>query len=199
MQTVSNRGEHGLDVMGQRIIFMAGQLLVTALALVPAAIVGGVLYLLVNWLAGFTAAAIISVIALSPCSQRKSGPACGCWAIGSRRSICRRSCGLRTALRSRHIAASDRQGARARAAPGRRAASSDSAPPPTTALHLTVAAPPAPAPTAALLEGGAGVSTHVVALTALLADARILLRTIANRGRHGEGARCSRRRAHGDR
>ncbi|HEV7714138.1 MAG TPA: putative ABC exporter domain-containing protein, partial [Steroidobacteraceae bacterium] len=28
MQTVSNRGEHGLDVMGQRIIFMAGQLLV---------------------------------------------------------------------------------------------------------------------------------------------------------------------------
>jgi hypothetical protein len=64
MQTVSNRGEHGLDVMGQRIIFMAGQLLVTALALVPAVIVGGVLYLLVNWLAGFTVAAIVSVIAL---------------------------------------------------------------------------------------------------------------------------------------
>ncbi len=35
MQTVSNRGEHGLDVMGQRIIFMPGQLFVTALALVP--------------------------------------------------------------------------------------------------------------------------------------------------------------------
>jgi len=64
MQTVSNRGEHGLDVMGQRIIFMVGQLFVTALALVPAAIVGGVLYVLVNWLAGFTLAFIVSVIAL---------------------------------------------------------------------------------------------------------------------------------------
>jgi hypothetical protein len=64
VQTVSNRGEHGLDVMGQRIIFMAGQLLVTALALVPAGIVGGVLYLLVNWLAGFAAAAAVSVVAL---------------------------------------------------------------------------------------------------------------------------------------
>jgi hypothetical protein len=64
VQTVSNRGEHGLDVMGQRIIFMAGQLLVTALALVPAVIVGGVLYLLVNWLAGFTLAFLVSVIAL---------------------------------------------------------------------------------------------------------------------------------------
>jgi hypothetical protein len=64
VQTVSNRGEHGLDVLGQRIIFMAGQLLVTALALVPAGIVGGVLYLLVNWLAGFAAAAAVSVVAL---------------------------------------------------------------------------------------------------------------------------------------
>jgi hypothetical protein len=64
VQTVSNRGEHGLDVMGQRIIFMAGQLLVTALALVPAVIVGGVLYLVVNWLVGFTLAALVSVIAL---------------------------------------------------------------------------------------------------------------------------------------
>lgn len=64
MQTVSNRGEHGLDVMGQRIIFMVGQLVVTGLALVPAVIVGGVLYLLVNWIAGFGAALIVSVIAL---------------------------------------------------------------------------------------------------------------------------------------
>lgn len=64
MQSVSNRGEHGLDVMGQRIIFMAGQLLVTALALLPAGIVGGVLYLLVNWLAGFLAASAVAVLAL---------------------------------------------------------------------------------------------------------------------------------------
>jgi hypothetical protein len=64
VQTVSNRGEHGLDVMGQRIIFMAGQLLVTALALVPAVIVGGVLYVLVNWLAGFGVAFVVAVLAL---------------------------------------------------------------------------------------------------------------------------------------
>lgn len=64
MQSVSNRGEYGLDVMGQRIIFMAGQLLVTALALLPAGIVGGVLYLLVNWLAGFLAASAVAVLAL---------------------------------------------------------------------------------------------------------------------------------------
>ncbi|MEJ0039346.1 MAG: putative ABC exporter domain-containing protein [Gammaproteobacteria bacterium] len=64
VQTVSNRGEHGLDVMGQRIIFMAGQLLVTALTLVPGVIVGGVLYLLVDWLAGFTAAFAVAALAL---------------------------------------------------------------------------------------------------------------------------------------
>ena len=64
VQTVSNRGEHGLDVMGQRIIFMAGQLVVTGIALLPAAIVGAILYFLVNWLAGFTAAYIVATVAL---------------------------------------------------------------------------------------------------------------------------------------
>jgi hypothetical protein len=64
VQSVSNRGEHGLDVMGQRIIFMAGQLLVTGLALVPAAIVGAILYFLVSWLAGFTLACVVTVVAV---------------------------------------------------------------------------------------------------------------------------------------
>jgi hypothetical protein len=64
VQTVNNRGEHGLDVMGQRIIFMTTQLIVMALVLVPPAIVGGVLYFLLNWLAGFTVACIAGVIAV---------------------------------------------------------------------------------------------------------------------------------------
>jgi hypothetical protein len=64
VQTVSNRGEHGLDVMGQRIIFMAAQLLVTALALLPAAIVAAVLFFVLNWLVGFIAAYAVAVVAL---------------------------------------------------------------------------------------------------------------------------------------
>ena len=64
VQTVSNRGDHGLDMMGQRIIFMAGQLLITGVALLPAAIVGAILFFLVNLLAGFTAAFVVTVIAL---------------------------------------------------------------------------------------------------------------------------------------
>ncbi len=62
VQTVSNRGEHGLDVMGQRIIFMAGQLLITALALLPAAIVAAVLFFVLNWLFGFIAAYTVAVV-----------------------------------------------------------------------------------------------------------------------------------------
>ena len=64
VQTVSNRGEHGLDVMGQRIIFMAGQLLVTALALLPAVIVSAVLYFILNWLVGFILAFTVAVVAI---------------------------------------------------------------------------------------------------------------------------------------
>ena len=64
VQTVSNRGEHGLDVMGQRIIFMAAQLLATALALLPAAIVAAVLFFLLNWLVGFVTAYVVAVAAV---------------------------------------------------------------------------------------------------------------------------------------
>ena len=36
VQSAANRTERGIEVMGQRLIFMAGQLLITSLALVPA-------------------------------------------------------------------------------------------------------------------------------------------------------------------
>ena len=63
-QSVSNRGEHGLDVMGQRLIFMAGQLIVAVVALLPAAIAGGGLFLLLRVPLGMTLAGAVAVVAM---------------------------------------------------------------------------------------------------------------------------------------
>jgi ABC-2 type transport system permease protein len=46
VQQVGNRAEHGIEAMGQRIIFVAGMALITVLAIVPAAIAGALLYLI---------------------------------------------------------------------------------------------------------------------------------------------------------
>ena len=59
VQMVGNRSERGLEVLGQRIIFLGGQLLIATLALVPAAIGAAVVFLVAQWLAGpFVAAAV---------------------------------------------------------------------------------------------------------------------------------------------
>jgi ABC-2 type transport system permease protein len=63
-QTVSNRSERGLDVMGQRIIFLAGQLLVAGVALLPATVVAVVVFFLSNWLLGQVAAGVIAALLL---------------------------------------------------------------------------------------------------------------------------------------
>ena len=52
VQSVSNQGEHGLDVMGQRILFLAAQMFVLVLGLLPAAIGAAVGFFAVYWLAG---------------------------------------------------------------------------------------------------------------------------------------------------
>jgi hypothetical protein len=52
------QGGGGLDVMGQRMIFAGGYLVVLAAALLPAALVAAVLYFIVLWLAGSQAAAL---------------------------------------------------------------------------------------------------------------------------------------------
>jgi hypothetical protein len=62
VQTVSNRGEHGLDVMGQRIVFMAGQLLAAAIALLPAAIGAALVFFVTQWLIGPIVAAAIACL-----------------------------------------------------------------------------------------------------------------------------------------
>jgi ABC-2 type transport system permease protein len=62
--SVGNRSERGIEVMGQRIIFMAGQLLVTAIATLPAAITAAVIFLVTQWLVGFVLAAVLAVAAV---------------------------------------------------------------------------------------------------------------------------------------
>jgi MFS family permease len=60
-------GEHtdrGIDVMGQRLIFLAGQLLATAVAIVPAAIIAAMIFFVGQWLVGFVVAAALAVAAV---------------------------------------------------------------------------------------------------------------------------------------
>jgi ABC-2 type transport system permease protein len=64
IQTVSNRGEHGLDVMGQRIIFLAGQLLITTIALLPAALGAVLVFFAVQWMLGPVVAAVIACLSI---------------------------------------------------------------------------------------------------------------------------------------
>jgi hypothetical protein len=60
VQSVSNHGEHGLDVMGQRVLFFAGQFLLLALGMLPAAIAALVTFFVVNWLVGPIPAALLA-------------------------------------------------------------------------------------------------------------------------------------------
>jgi ABC-2 type transport system permease protein len=60
MQAVGNRSEHGLDVMGQRIIFVAGQAFVAVVALLPAALAASLLFFGSQWLLGAPFAALLA-------------------------------------------------------------------------------------------------------------------------------------------
>jgi hypothetical protein len=60
VQSVSNHGEHGLDVMGQRLLFLAAQFLLLALGMLPAVIAAAVTFFVVNWLAGPIPAALLA-------------------------------------------------------------------------------------------------------------------------------------------
>ena len=50
--SVSNHGEHGLDVLGQRLLFFAGQFLLLAFGLLPALLGAAITFFVVNLLAG---------------------------------------------------------------------------------------------------------------------------------------------------
>jgi len=60
-QSAADRTAPGIEVMGQRIIFMAGQLFVTAIAAVPAVISAALVFLSAQWLLGRVAAAALGV------------------------------------------------------------------------------------------------------------------------------------------
>ena len=62
VQNVSNPGEHGLDVFGQRLVFLTGQILLLALGLLPAAIGAGVTFVVANWLTGPIIAAVLTAL-----------------------------------------------------------------------------------------------------------------------------------------
>lgn len=64
-QATGNAAERGIEVLGQRIIFSTGQLLVTALATVPAAVTGAVLFFLTQWLIGPAGAVLVASIGMS--------------------------------------------------------------------------------------------------------------------------------------
>jgi hypothetical protein len=56
-------GGRGVEVMGQRMIFMAGYLLTLLLALLPATLLAGLVFLLVNWLLGLLLATLLAAVA----------------------------------------------------------------------------------------------------------------------------------------
>ena len=60
VQSVSNPGEHGFDVLGQRLLFMAGQVFVLALGLLPASIGAAIAFFVTNWLAGPVVAGVLA-------------------------------------------------------------------------------------------------------------------------------------------
>ena len=64
VQAVRNRAERGIEVMGQRLIFISGQWVITAAAALPAAVVAAAVFFVAQWLVGFGAAAVLAVAAV---------------------------------------------------------------------------------------------------------------------------------------
>ena len=64
----------GMDVMGQRLIFAGGYLLVLLIALLPAALCAAVPFFLVRWLVGvWSVAALAAAVAASLVLARRTG------------------------------------------------------------------------------------------------------------------------------
>ena len=59
-QSAGNRGERGIEVMGQRVIFMVGQVLITLIATVPAALGAGLIFFAGFWLVGVMTGALLA-------------------------------------------------------------------------------------------------------------------------------------------
>jgi ABC-2 type transport system permease protein len=60
-QSAGSRAERGIEVMGQRIIFITGQLLITVIAMVPAVLSAALIFFIAQWLVGVEIAAVVAV------------------------------------------------------------------------------------------------------------------------------------------
>jgi ABC-2 type transport system permease protein len=60
-QSAGSRAERGIEVLGQRIIFIAGQLLITVIAMGPAVLSAALVFFVAQWLAGVVIAAVVAV------------------------------------------------------------------------------------------------------------------------------------------
>jgi hypothetical protein len=60
-QSASNRAERGIEVLGQRVIFVVGQLLITLLAMVPALLSAALVFFVAQLLAGVVTATVLAV------------------------------------------------------------------------------------------------------------------------------------------
>jgi ABC-2 type transport system permease protein len=65
VQATRDQTERGIEVLGQRLIFVASQLLVTALVILPALLVGALVLFLLTLIAGVAVGAAVAVIAMA--------------------------------------------------------------------------------------------------------------------------------------
>jgi hypothetical protein len=65
VQATRDRTERGIEVLGQRLIFLASQLLVTGLAVLPALLLGSIVFFIGQLIAGFAFGAGVAVIAMA--------------------------------------------------------------------------------------------------------------------------------------
>jgi hypothetical protein len=82
VQTMRNRAERGIEALGQRIIFIGGQLLVMLMALVPAALGAFALIFATQWLIGPVASVMIASIGVWVILAAEV--AAGLWWLGRR-------------------------------------------------------------------------------------------------------------------
>jgi len=65
VQATRDQTERGIEVLGQRLIFIASQLLVMALALLPALLAGALVFFVMNLIAGSAVGAALAVIVMA--------------------------------------------------------------------------------------------------------------------------------------
>jgi hypothetical protein len=82
MHATRHRGERGVEMLGQRLIFVAGQLLVIVIALLPAAGGAALLVFITQRFIGMPAAVGLAAVAVFTILVAEVW--CGLWLIGER-------------------------------------------------------------------------------------------------------------------